>query len=660
MKLLRAHITRFKSIEDSTPVEIDRSITVFVGQNEAGKTAFLQALHKAHSVEKVGYDVTEEYPRKSLIDYRRRHATTPDEVAELVFAVEPEEASAISGEVGFQVPEDLQFTRGAAYDNTYTIGGLDFDEGEFVRSILKGVDLPSETAAAAARAPDLRALIALLADADLNESGEAFRTRLQGQFGGAPADWKSALGWHIWTKHLEPRLPKFLYFDDYHLLPGKANLAQLNARVRAKSATDQDRTVLALLAMAGINLPELVKSGGYEEVKANLEALSNSITDQIFQYWTQNQELAVEFDVREDPSDDPPFDSGPNLYIRIRNQRHRVTVPFSQRSRGFIWFFSFLVWFDAVRKHVEADRDLILLLDEPGLNLHALAQGDLLRYLDDLSKRHQVLYTTHSPFMVHGDRLHQVRLVEDRERAGTRVSSNVGGSDPRTVFPLQAALGYTIAQNLFISKRNLLVEGPGDLVYLRFFSSALDAADRRGLRDDITVVPVGGLDKVATFVALLGANELEMVVLHDYAGRPDPRLDSVVREKLVRDKQVLNYAPFRGAPQAGGRGGAAALPATDVEDLLSPGFYLELLNGAFARQLNGKSIAESDLPEGDRIVDRINRYLDANEIRLRPSGGFNHYAVANHLAANPPKDLNPETLSRFEELFRVVNGIFSE
>jgi hypothetical protein len=659
MKLLRAHITRFKSIEDSTPVEIDPSITVLVGQNEAGKTAFLQALHKAHSVEKVGYDVTEEYPRKALIEYRRRHAAEPDQVAELVFGMEPEEARAISADVGVPVPDGLQFTRGAAYDNSSTIDGLAFEEAEFVRSIVKGVDLPGDTAAAAAQARDLRALIALLDGADLNENGQAFRTRLQKQFGGAPADWASALAWHIWNKHLEPRLPKFLYFDDYHLLPGKANLTQLNARVRAKSATDQDRTVLALLAMAGIDLPELLKGSGYEEVKANLEALSNSITDQIFEYWTQNQELAVEFDVREDPSDDAPFDSGPNLYIRIRNQRHRVTVPFSQRSRGFIWFFSFLVWFDAVKKQVEAGRDLILLLDEPGLNLHALAQADLLRYLDELSKRHQVLYTTHSPFMVHGDRLHQVRLVEDRDRAGTRVSSNVGGSDPRTVFPLQAALGYTIAQNLFISKRNLLVEGPGDLVYLRFFSSALDAAGRSGLREDITIVPVGGLDKVATFVALLGANELEIAVLHDYAGKSDPRLDSVVREKLVRERQVLNYAAFRGAPKAGGKVGAAALPATDVEDLLSSGFYLELLNGAFARQLDGKTITESDLPAGDRIVDRVNRYLDTTGIHLRPSGGFNHYAVANHLAANPPKALDVSTLSRFEELFRLVNGLFT-
>src|SRR5205085_1708806 len=100
-----------------------------------------------------------------------------------------------------------------------------------------------------------------------------------------------------------------------------------------------------------------------------------------------------------DPNDEAPFNNGPNLYIRIANNRHRgVTTPFKQRSRGFIWFFSFLVWFDSVQHQLahakEQTRPLILLLDEPGLSLHALAQKDLLRYIDDLAQRHQVIYST--------------------------------------------------------------------------------------------------------------------------------------------------------------------------------------------------------------------------------------------------------------------------
>src|SRR4029079_9891780 len=136
-----------------------------------------------------------------------------------------------------------------------------------------------------------------------------------------------------------------------------------------------------------------------------------------------------------------------------------------------IWFFSFLVWFDSVQHQMEVSEEkrgpgIVLLLDEPGLSLHALAQNDFLKYIDHLSKKHQVIYTTHSPFMIHSDRLMQVRLVEDRKEVGTVISENAYASDPRTIFPLKAALGWTIAQNLFISQRNLLVEGTSDMIFL--------------------------------------------------------------------------------------------------------------------------------------------------------------------------------------------------
>jgi len=77
--------------------------------------------------------------------------------------------------------------------------------------------------------------------------------------------------------------------------------------------------------------------------KAKLEGIQNSITDKIFEFWKQNQDLDVEFDVKADPTDSAPYNNGSNLYIRIRSRRHRVSMPFDQRSKGFIWFLVFLL-----------------------------------------------------------------------------------------------------------------------------------------------------------------------------------------------------------------------------------------------------------------------------------------------------------------------------
>jgi len=412
--------------------------------------------------------------------------------------------------------------------------------------------------------------------------------------------------------------------------------------------------------------------GRYEQLKAKIEGVSISLTDQIMEFWKQNEDLEVEVDIKPDLEDEAPYNNGPNLYLRIKNRRHRgVSTPFQQRSRGFIWFFSFLVWFDSVQHQLDAnpqqpaeggkpqkridssEREVILLLDEPGLALHALAQADFLRYIDRLAEKHQVVYSTHSPFMVHSDRLHQVRLVEDKDKIGTVITDDLTGSDPRTIFPLQAALGWSIAQNLFISKRNLLVEGPTELIYLQYMSTILESMGRGGLREDITIVPTGGLDKVATFVALLGASGLDLAVLHDYRGKPEQKLTDLIQEKMISPKAILNASQFRDLSKIGLDG-----PPTDIEDLFDLRVYLDYFNQTYSKKLNGTKIQESDLPPGDRIVDRLTRCIETKGMTLRPSGGFNHYLVASFFNSHPPTSVGDQILARFETLFKAVNQLF--
>lgn len=103
--------------------------------------------------------------------------------------------------------------------------------------------------------------------------------------------------------------------------------------------------------------------------------------------------------------------------------------------------------------------NIVILLDEPGLTLHGKAQADLLRYIEEeLLPKHQVIFTTHSPFLVPSDRLSDVRIVEDvlifkqgrsrPEVKGTKVSEDVLSKDKDTLFPLQGALGYDLCQSL--------------------------------------------------------------------------------------------------------------------------------------------------------------------------------------------------------------------
>lgn len=648
LTLIKAQVWKYKSIEDSTPVDIAEDVTVLVGKNESGKTAFLEAIHKALPLEKAKYDHVADYPRKDLVKYRPQHdAKEYSRVVRLTFRIEKELADEINGELfgsaSVVSPGDT-FHRDTDIGNAHTIGFQIEQKAalDALRKPLADLEHLDEVFGKSATLSDVLARIdalSLPADNRLAAFAAQWRTR---QPEGA---WDFVRG-HIWKTYLAPALPKFLYFDDYKLLEGKINLQQLKARLANKQLQEADETALGLIELAGTSLQELSSDEGYENAKAKLEAIGASITDKIFEFWKQNQELDVEFDLKTDPKDVAPFNAGVNLYVRIKNRRHRVTVPFDQRSKGFIWFFSFLVWFDAVQSRTSTNDSLILLLDEPGLNLHALAQADFLSYIRDLSAKHQIIYTTHSPFMVDSERLADVRVVEDRLKEGTTVTGELAGSSSESLFPLQAALGYSVAQNLFIAKKNVLVEGPADLLLLQHMSALLEGSGKPGLGDAI-LVPVGGLDKLATFVALLGSNKLQLVVLHDRAGSPHQKLEELVRQKLIERKRVLDFSMFID-PQP---------TEADLEDLVPQDAYIAAFNATYAKDLKSPLKAK-DLGKEPRIVARIDRWLEAKKVALLKDGGFNHYRVAQTLLQSLTADsFKPDELARFEGLFARIGEV---
>lgn len=650
LTLIKAQVWKYKSIEDSTPVELSKNVTVLVGKNESGKTAFLEALHKAMPLGSAKYNYIADYPRKDLVRYRPQHeAKNYQKVVELTFRIEAALAAKINKEVfsGVEViASGTTFTRDTTIGNTSTIS-LNIDEKAALAALQKPlVDLEhkDEVFADATSLTDVLTKIEALelpADSKLAAFATQWRARVI-----KPEGWRLING-HIWQTYLSPALPKFLYFDDYKLLEGKINLQTLQQRVAANQLTDADETAQGLLELAGTTLQELTSEEGYESAKAKLEAIGLNITQKIFEFWKQNQDLDVEFDLKSDAKDAPPFNSGINLYIRIKNRRHGVTVPFDQRSKGFIWFFSFLVWFDAIQSRADTEDALVLLLDEPGLNLHALAQEDFLAYIGELAQKHQIIYSTHSPFMIDGARLEDVRVVEDRIKEGTKVSSELAGSSDESLFPLQAALGYSIAQNLFIAKKNVLIEGPADLILLQHLAAMFEAEGKAALGNAI-LVPVGGLDKLATFVALLGSNKLKLVVLHDRASTPHQKLEDLIRQKLIERKRVLDFSMFI-EPQPN---------EADIEDLLPPEIYVSAFNAAYAKELAGTVLDIADLGTHPRIVERINQWLKAKGIALLKDGGFNHYRVAQAVLPKLAVTcLTPEELARFELLFARIGEV---
>ncbi|HTT79093.1 MAG TPA: AAA family ATPase, partial [Stellaceae bacterium] len=546
MKLKTVHVTNFRSAENSEPFNIDQ-VTCLVGKNEAGKSAILLALAalNPHDATPALLDKERDYPRRLLTQYDQRHPDGDAVAISTTWKLEKAELDAIATTIGEGALTSDIVTISRAYGQEAKVeatlhheSALEFLYSKFKldaseRSVLHAVKTTSEL---------IQALPKLTSPTAKHNEMQAHLGRV-----GSATSQVGAL--------VRATMPKFMYFAAYDRMEGAIQIEQVKTlSANGQINLDQHRGIrlfAEFLDYAGVSLNEITGVTTYETFNAKLQAASNNITDQILEYWTQNPDLGVNVRIEQSrPGDLPPLNTGTVAWARIYNALHRVDTPFSERSAGFVWFFSFLVKF----AQVKGDQlPVVLLLDEPGLTLHGKAQADLLRFFKEkLAPHHQIIYSTHSPFMVPPDDLMSVRIVEDqvelrgqrRMPIGTKVREDVLTRDPDTLFPLQGALGYEISQSLFIGKNTLLVEGPGDILYLQALSDALRRRGQQGLDARWTMCPAGGIDKIRPFVALFAGNALHVAVLSDQATGDKKKVEEMRRSEVLRAGHFYTMADF--------------------------------------------------------------------------------------------------------------------
>ena len=637
MKLTRARVTNFKSIDDSGWVAIN-DVTCLVGKNESGKTAFLHALRRLNPVSGVSDDFDlKDYPRKGYVRYKRTHADQPATVIQAEFELSRHEIGEIEAAFGRGVLKsstvivskdyknqrswDVEVDEGAAADHIADNGRPSAESRNDMRDEQRPVREDPNQQATLVNTPTVHTVNP--------ESAVRFGHDVRQQ---------------IIDGHLERALPRFVYFDNYSAMRGRISIQDVLRRKNGSgNLDDADRTFLALLSLVGADLEDLENQTSYEYLKAELESASIAISDEIFAFWRQNRHLRIEIDLSSASADDPPpLNSGTILHVRIWNNRHRVSVPFDERSKGFVWFFSFLSYFSKLEEEEEAD--LILLLDEPGLNLHAMAQNDFVRFIEErLASKHQVLYTTHSPFMINLEHLRRVRTVQDVDNQGTVISNDVLNNDRETVFPVQVALGYQMAQTLLLAPHCLMVNASSDLIYLQVLGEVAASRGRARLDPRWVVIPVGDAANLPTFVSLLGESYVSVAVLMDVTPTNRERVETLNQGDMVAKRNPIKWVDV------------TKVRDSDIEDLLDPEFYLKLVNESYAgelpRELTLKSISESN----PRIVRRTAAFFQEQGIA---QGQFDPYRPAAHLLQNHDTlrgEISDAALERVASLFQRIN-----
>ena len=652
MKLTKVRVENFKCIEDSTEFSINE-VTCLIGKNEAGKTALLEALYKLKPVEadKANFD-EEEVPRRHLTTYRERKEREPAKVLFTTWELEDDDVAAVEERIdpGTLGSKEIVVTKG--YDNV-TCWAIKLEEKKIIDRFLGEANLNAVEKAPLAKATSTQELLNKIEAIDSpTEKQAALLNAVREVFPEGDAQTTA-------QKVLDERMPHFLYFSTYYQLPGRVGLNDLKKRQRENRLEFKHKVFLALLEMTSTGFEELESSDQLEKLVMELESVEATLTEEIKRYWSQNRHLEVR--VRYDHArsgDPPPLNEGFVFNTRIYNTRHRATVSFGDRSHGFIWFFSFLVWFSQVKR--QYGDQVILLLDEPGLPLHGRAQQDLIRYINErLRPSHQVIYTAHSPFLIDVENIFSLRTVEDvvkvsiqegeavEEILGTKVGQRILSRDRDTIFPLQGVLGFDMAQTLFVGPYVVVVEGPTERAIFEWSSRQLAKRGQEDLDLRWAVCPAEGASKISSFVTLFAGRGLKIAVFADYHKGQKQIINHLEESGLLPPDHLLLTSAFTNSEES------------DIEDIIGRELYVELVNRCLG--LTDPHRLPSVKPDGAET--RVVKEVEAHCREIPPAfPEFYHYRPIDYLLTLSDEEVEElpgldEALERFGRVFQKLNSL---
>jgi len=698
MKLLRYRVTGFRSVVDSDWIETD-DVTALIGVNESGKTNLIVPLWKLNPAGPDGkIDAIADYPRSRYGEIR----ALADEVKPAFIAAEFElDKPIIDQLVALTSSSADNFSHAVVqrrFDGKYVvsfpkakgaepIGSADLatilgtsikaleaipDDGtpvQAVRAAIIAAATQMHTKATAETrvvpAPEVKeskAVLEKLLDASVPKVS-AIATQhaaLMQAFDGLISRAARQNPNQIQEARtlIVKNLPKFIYYSNYgnldseiylpHVIENVGRVAsgqRLGERELAKA-----RTLRVLFTFVNLKPEEIHELGKAiatppdqaitaEQIAAGsartkereilLTSASTTLTQRFRDWWKQGD---YRFRFQAD---------GDHFRIWVSDDRRPEEIELEGRSTGLQWFFSFYLVF--LVEMGDAHKNAILLLDEPGLSLHPLAQKDLSRFFESLGAKNQLIYTSHSPFLLDANRLDQVKAVFTDDSGVTKVSSNLraGEADSartKSVFAVHAALGYAMSDPLFIGGLPVIVEGTADQSYLYFMKSTLIARGRIDPPSDLVFVPAGGAKGISTVASILSMNDgLAPVILDaDKNGLAAAKslkenLYAGQQEKVVTLDEILN------------------LPGIEIEDLM-PG---ALLARVASRLFRGK---EADFDEvykpGELFVTQFENFAAANSIAIEKPGWKVQLAKEfTQRMRRTSESIDDKTLGMWEALF---------
>lgn len=489
MKIKKVHIQNYKSIVDSEEVEVDNLLTIIVGKNEQGKSNFLKALRSFNPDYKY---MPADLPNHVLPSFNESLAKeTP--IVTLYFSLEPKDIEKLKSIIK-DIANVKHLKVSKYYNNEYKFNIIDSkdkensliftppDINEQINKMKQAVaDFKTKFSEHAKRLPEFakntdrfESLIGNFLNAKFNDTDQienlvkTFCTGLRGlssqdqaiqndivsltqSMESGLAEINKILSSEDTnrTEVLKKQLPIFiLHSSIVDKIPNEVDIAQFT--------TDPNKTSLGMLNLcraAGLSVQKIKELSplGTSQRESHEDHYKTLISGAINDFWTQeNYQVHFRIDTQK-------------LSVSISDDTYSPRIPPSQRSEGFQWLLSF---YCTIQNECASLRTVVILLDNPALELHVDGQRDIKRLLEEkIAPNAQVIYVTHSPALVDPFKLNQIRVARLlRENRGTKITDKLikEGDDFDLLEPLRTAIGSNIGYSLLASNHNILVEGTAD------------------------------------------------------------------------------------------------------------------------------------------------------------------------------------------------------
>ena len=616
MKIVKFQINNYKSIIDSGECYPAELVTILAGKNESGKSSILEALHdfnlgrdinsKAISIKddslkpvvKIWFSVT-----KTEVEHCLRGANIEysDDIPEHVDVTIVKKYPKI-----YVVSSDFQKGLPSDYDSDYisNIKALHSKlNTETFKSNLKNLNLPLPALKVEdsdiyifksefinwknSVAPHVSALAQSTGEEQtgsiIDELNNALATVVADSYG------KTAEG--RFTSRVLQLCPNFILFDSFSdVFPNKIPLDEL----------ENNEWISDLAAVSNLDI-NIVKSEDDRKKVTHKTEINAEMNKDFEQFWTQDlTNLVIEFDTQK-----------LNFWIHENGQYYEPEI----RSQGRRWHLAFYI---KVSARAREDADNVILIDEPGLYLHANAQRDILKSLEQCAAKAQIIFSTHSPYLIEPDKLERIRLVQKDDESGTFVENKIHKvSDKETLTPILTAIGLELNRGIISvdKERNVIVEGISDYYYLNSFLHRLGRENLHFIHGGSS----GNMPKVGTILQGWGC---KVLYLYDNDQAFKDASKHIKSEWAAMTKNLLLKIPVDGA----------------IEDMFTPKDFAEHVYGCDVAELTAKN----------------------SEFMSKKDKALKSKAFREKIALNPTLELEQQTLDNFKKLFDEFDVAFAK